>query len=115
MFTIQVGLIPDDRVEECDRHASLEPYVTGVLSRFKNDKRVHGWDLFNEPDNPNTSAYGKIEAENKAEIALSFLKKVYDWARKVDPSQPLTMGVWIGNWGDPARTRSVNDYYGVAI
>jgi hypothetical protein len=92
------------------RHASLEPYVTGVLSRFKNDKRVHAWDLFNEPDNPNTNAYGMIEAENKAEIALTLLKKVYEWSRKVDPSQPLTMGVWIGNWGDPAKLKPIEQY-----
>jgi hypothetical protein len=92
------------------RHASLKPYVTGVLSRFKNDKRVHAWDLFNEPDNPNTSAYGKIEAENKAEIALTLLKNEYVWARAVDPSQPLTIGVWLGNWGDPTKLTAMERF-----
>ncbi len=85
------------------RHTSLEPYVKGVLSRFKNDKRVHAWDLFNEPDNPNTSAYGQMELANKAEMALVLLKKVYAWSREIDPAQPLTMGVWMGNWPDPAK------------
>jgi len=26
------------------------------------------------------------------------LKKVFKWAREVNPSQPLTSGVWIGEW-----------------
>lgn len=34
------------------RHIELRDYVVGVVSRFATDKRVHVWDLFNEPDNP---------------------------------------------------------------
>jgi len=30
----------------------LQDYVTGVLTQFRNDDRVLGWDLWNEPDNP---------------------------------------------------------------
>ena len=30
----------------------LHDYVTGVMSQFRNDNRVLGWDLWNEPDNP---------------------------------------------------------------
>ena len=26
---------------------------------------------------------------------------MFAWAREADPSQPLTSGVWVGNWGDP--------------
>jgi hypothetical protein len=92
------------------RHTSLEPYVKGVLARFKNDKRVQAWDLFNEPDNPNTSAYGRIEAENKADIALALLKKVYAWSREIDPDQPVTMGVWIGNWADSAKLTAIEKF-----
>ena len=32
------------------------------------------------------------------------LKKTYKWAREVNPSQPLTVGIWrgnISNWGSP--------------
>ena len=32
---------------------------TGVVGRFANDKRVHAWDLWNEPDNTNGNSYGK--------------------------------------------------------
>jgi Cellulase (glycosyl hydrolase family 5) len=76
------------------RHAELRPYIQGVLRRFRNDKRVQAWDLFNEPDNQNTDAYGKQELPNKSEMALALLRTVFAWAREVNPSQPLTVGLW---------------------
>jgi hypothetical protein len=36
------------------------------------------------------------------EFALQLLRKTFVWAREMHPSRPLTSGVWIGNWGDPA-------------
>ncbi len=83
------------------RHDELKPYIQGVIVRFKNDPRVHCWDLYNEPENPNKSAYGKVELPDKAEKSLLLIRKVFAWARAVNPSQPLTSGVWIGNWADP--------------
>jgi len=79
-----------------DRHEELKEYVTGVISRFRDDRRIDAWDLFNEPDNPNRSSYGRLEPPNKPELALALLKKEFAWAREVNPSQPLTAGVWIG-------------------
>lgn len=77
------------------RHAELRPYVQGVMRRFRNDKRVHAWDVFNEPDNLNTDAYGKQEIRNKAEMALALLRSALGWAREVNPDQPLTVGPWL--------------------
>jgi hypothetical protein len=85
------------------RHAELEPYIKGVIARFKDDPRVQVWDLYNEPDNPNRSSYGDREPPNKAEMSLLLARKVFRWARKVQPSQPLTSGVRRGNWADPDR------------
>lgn len=34
----------------------LKPYVTDLVTHFGNDKRIVMWDLFNEPDNPNTNS-----------------------------------------------------------
>ena len=35
------------------------------------------------------------ELPNKAaEVALALLTKTYQWAREINPSQPLTAGVW---------------------
>ena len=61
----------------------LQQYVTDILTTFKNDSRILLWDLYNEPDN---SGYGLS--------SLPLLKKVYQWAWAVRPSQPLTSGVW---------------------
>ncbi len=76
----------------------LEAYVKGVVGRFKNDPRILGWDIWNEPDNVNTSSYGKGEPRNKKELVLALLPDVFLWAREAGASQPLTSGVWEGNW-----------------
>jgi len=62
---------------------SLEIYVKDILNTFKDDKRIVLWDLYNEPGN---SGYG-----NKS---MPLLEKVFEWARTVNPSQPLSVGVW---------------------
>ena len=84
------------------RQEELKDYVQGVIGHFRNDRRVHAWDLFNEPDNP-VPQYRDIELKNKAEVTLQLLKKTFVWARAVNPSQPLTSGVWVGNWADVAK------------
>lgn len=62
---------------------TLEVYVKDILNTFKDDQRIILWDLYNEPGN---SGYG-----NKS---MPLLKKVFEWARTVNPSQPLSVGVW---------------------
>ncbi len=81
------------------RHDALAPYVRGLLDHFRDDPRIDGWDLFNEPDNPNP-AYAADEIPDKAARSLALLGKAFAWAREVAPSQPLTAGVWRGDWSD---------------
>ena len=85
------------------RHDELKGYVQGVLRRFGKDRRVQVWDLWNEPDNNNGNSYRAWEPPNKAELVLPLLKKVYAWAQEANPSQPLTSGVWLGDWVDPTK------------
>jgi hypothetical protein len=85
-------------LKDPSRHGELEGYVKGVVGHFRGDKRILAWDLINEPDNTNGSSYGRHEPPNKAELALALLKKVFTWAREADPTQPLTSGVWTGEW-----------------
>jgi hypothetical protein len=61
----------------------LEEYVKDILTTFNNDERILMWDLYNEPAN---SGYGMT--------SLPLLKKVFEWAWTVRPSQSLTAGVW---------------------
>jgi hypothetical protein len=91
------------------RQDALKGYVQGVIKHFRNDRRVQVWDIFNEPDNP-VPQYRDVELPNKAEVALQLLKKSYAWAREVRPSQPLTSGVWIGNWGDESKLTAMERF-----
>jgi len=81
----------------------LKPYVQDVIGHFRADDRIAFWDLFNEPDNGNGSSYGKTDATNKLASAILLLQKTFAWAREMKPTQPLSSGVWQGNWADPAR------------
>jgi len=84
----------------------LEAYVKGVTGAFALDRRVLAWDVWNEPDNNNASSYGKLEPANKVALVEALLPKVFDWARAAKPSQPLTSGVWQGDWSSD-KTLSV--------
>lgn len=89
------------------RHDEMKPYVQSVIGRFRNDKRVQVWDLFNEPDNP-VPQYKDVELPNKKEMARLLLQKAFVWAREMNPTQPLTSGVWVGtSWGDPAKLNAM--------
>jgi len=61
----------------------LEKYVTDVMTRFKTDKRILLWDLYNEPGN-----------SGKRDSSLPLVKKVFSWARAVNPDQPISVGLW---------------------
>ena len=79
----------------------LKAYVTGVVGAFANDSRILGWDVWNEPDNRG----GDVVADEAAKVARvdQLLPLAFAWARSVNPIQPLTSGVWVGNWSDPAK------------
>ena len=83
--------------------ARLEAYVKGVVGAFARDQRVLGWDLWNEPDNTNGSSYGKLEPSDKVSLVLAMLPKTFAWARAAHPVQPLTSGVWKGDWSADAK------------
>lgn len=62
---------------------TLEVYVKDVMHTFRNDERILLWDVYNEPGN---SEYG--------EKCIHLLNKVFSWGRQINPSQPLSAGVW---------------------
>ena len=86
-------------LEDPSQYGRLETYVKGVVGAYANDDRVLAWDIWNEPDNDNHSSYGAKEPKNKTELVLNLLPKTFAWAREAHPSQPLTSGVWHGQWG----------------
>ncbi|MCG8582869.1 MAG: family 43 glycosylhydrolase [Bacteroidales bacterium] len=83
----------------------LKVYVQAVVRRYKDDRRVIIWDLFNEPDNANVGNFGggskepDLDKQLKKKRATQLLEKTFRWVREVNPSQPLTAAVWGGpNW-----------------
>jgi hypothetical protein len=84
------------------QYPRLEAYVRGVVGRFANDKRVLAWDIWNEPDNLNSSSYLSAEPKNKVELVLALLPQAFAWARQAGPTQPLTSAPWKGgDWSSP--------------
>ncbi len=85
-------------LQDASQQARLEAYVKGVVGAFGQDARVLAWDVWNEPDNTNASSYGAREPKDKADMVLALMPKVFAWARAAKPTQPLTSGIWKGDW-----------------
>lgn len=92
-------------LEDPAKFAALKPYVVAFVRRFAQDRRIHGWDVWNEPDNTNGSSYGPQEPKDKGALVEKYLPQVFAWAREAGPTQPLTSGVWLGPWADDAKLR----------
>jgi Cellulase (glycosyl hydrolase family 5) len=92
------------------RYDELRGYVQGVVGRFAKDRRVVAWDIFNEPDNTNRPAYLAYEPIKKPALALSLMRKAFEWARSTNPSQPLTAAPWLGDYVDSARMRPATEF-----
>jgi hypothetical protein len=95
-----------ERMADRRHRLALCDYVMGVLSQFRDDERVLGWDLWNEPDNT-APQYRRTERRDKLDLVADLLPQVFRWARSVDPIQPLTSGVWEGTWSDPAQRSAI--------
>jgi cellulase (glycosyl hydrolase family 5) len=96
-----------EALQDPAQHPRLERYVKGLIGAFAGDERVLAWDIWNEPSNTNGSSYGKQEPENKADLVLALLPKAMTWARAAAPTQPLTCGVWQGDWSDAGKLSAI--------
>lgn len=96
-----------DALKDSTQYPRLERYVKGTVAAFANDDRVLMWDIWNEPDNTNNSSYGKVELPNKVDYVLPLMVKSFEWARSVNPSQPLSSGVWAGDWSTPQTLKPI--------
>lgn len=76
----------------------LKKYVSDILTSFNKDKRIVLWDLYNEPGN-----------SGKGNKSLPLLKKVFMWGREVNPSQPLSAGLWNNKLKDLCKFQLEND------
>ena len=67
----------DDEPEE------VYSWVRDILERHKDDDRILFWDLYNEPGNA-----------RREKLTIPHIKKFFEIAREVNPTQPLTAGAW---------------------
>jgi len=86
----------------------LKEYVKGVVGAFARDQRVLAWDIWNEPDNVNPGSYNELEPKNKEGLVLRLLPQAFAWAREAQPEQPLTSGVWKGDWSTPEKMTAMD-------
>ncbi|PPL00958.1 Cellulase (glycosyl hydrolase family 5) [Parapedobacter indicus] len=94
-------------LKDSAQYPRLERYVKGIVSHFANDERILGWDVWNEPDNMTGPSYEAVEIKDKVSYVLPLLEQVFEWARSADPSQPLTSGVWAGDWSSDSTLKPI--------
>ncbi len=87
----------DPASKESKNFPRLEVYVKDIIKRFANDKRVLMWDLYNEPGN-----------SGKLATSMDLLKNVFQWAREINPSQPLTVGLWAWDFQELNAFQALN-------
>src|SRR6185295_14794433 len=90
-------------LQDPSAYPHLESYVKGVVGAFARDQRILAWDIWNEPDNENGGSYNQLEPKNKVELVTALLPRAFAWAREAKPEQPLTCGVWKGDYSAPEK------------
>lgn len=58
-------------------------FVREIVEKYKSDKRIVIWDVFNEPGN-----------SHRDTMSLPHMKKFFEIIREIDPIQPLTAAIW---------------------
>ena len=74
------------RAQDQELWDSFEAYVKDIVYAHRNDERILCWDLYNEAGNSGMDAR-----------TLPLLRDTFRWAREIEPSQPLTSGLFGGN------------------
>ncbi len=89
-------------LENRNEHWRLGAYLRDVVGRFGQDPRVLAWDIWNEPDNgPEVALCDPVALKAKADLVVPLLVAAFGWAREMEPMQPLTSGIWLGDWSAP--------------
>jgi hypothetical protein len=68
---------------------NLKRYVQDIVKSFGQDNRILMWDMYNEPGNSGMGVR-----------TFPLVDSAFQWARKMNPSQPLICSPW-GDYSDP--------------
>ena len=77
--------------------------MQGVIGAFRIRQARAGVGLVERAGQHQRDIYGKLEPANKEQLVQALLPKVYAWARAMLPEQPLTSGVWKGDWSSAEK------------
>ena len=91
-----------ERLKDVAQYGKLEAYVKDVIGNFAHDPRVLAWDIWNEPNNGGGGNYAPTPDKNV--YVGTLLPQAFEWARSVDPDQPVTSAVWMGEHWDRQET-----------
>jgi hypothetical protein len=97
-------------LQDAQKWREMKDYVEDILTKFRYDRRVICWDLWNEPENNNASSYGPRDLKDKEKIVLPLVKDVFNWARDVKVMQPITAAPWIGDWSNEEKLSPLNRF-----
>ena len=91
----------------------VETYVKDIIATFRDDPRIFVWDLYNEPGN---NMIFKADGEHYFDPELEhysfkLMINVFDWAREIDPEQPLTTGGWYGHQIVGEDDKGIQNHY----
>ena len=90
-----------EELEDPSQYRSLEAYVEGVVAAFGATTRECWLGMFGtSPTTQTTGAMAIQSRRRKFNSSWLFLPQAFAWARTAKPEQPLTTGVWHGNWSD---------------
>ncbi len=71
-------------VNNPEKWGYLEEYVTDILATFARDSRIFVWCLYNEP-----------ESVRHGNQSLPLLRRLWQWGRQVNPTQPFTAPITV--------------------
>lgn len=95
-------------LRDTTQYPRFEKFIKGTIAKFKDDNRVFGWDLYNEPENGNWKVSKDSIPRSKVSYVMPLLKKCFEWARSVNPNQPLTSGIWGQNdWSSHEKLKPI--------
>jgi hypothetical protein len=80
------------------QYPKLKEYVVGVVGAFANDSRILAWDVWNEPHEEESGTYASGQPVSPKDAVLNLVPQAFEWARIAHPKQPLTSGVYDGDW-----------------
>jgi DUF1680 family protein len=73
---------PRAMIRDKSQWQKLKEYEQDMIRTFGSDRRIIIWDLYSEPGNSSSGLNAEL------------LENIFAWAREMNPSQPLTVGVW---------------------